>query len=111
MPIAKKLSFAYNSIAMISVGITSDNNVKTAWLDLNKGWSGKAALYRIRGKNFSRHDWNDCLSQPNSLFEDIEKIIKMGGQNCVVVKNLPIRDTSLQVVIKRQYVRSGFRQF
>ena len=111
MPIAKNLSFAYNRFAMISVGKTSDNNVKTAWLDLNDGWSGKAALYRVRGKNFSQHDWDDCLSQPNLLFEDIEKIIKMGGRNCVAVKNLPIRDTSLQVVIKRQYVSDGFRQF
>jgi hypothetical protein len=111
MPIAKHLSLAYNSFAMISVGNTSDNNVKTAWLDLNNGWTGKAALYRVRGKNFSQHDWNDCLSQPNSLFEDIEKIIKMGSQNYVAVKNLPIRDTTLRVVIKRQYVTAGFRQF
>ena len=111
MPIAKNLSLAYNSFAMISVGNTSDNNIKTAWLDLNNGWSGKAALYRVRGKNFSHHDWNDCLSQPNSLFDEIEKIIKMGSRNLVAVKNLPIRDTSLQVVIKRQYVPAGFRQF
>jgi serine/threonine protein kinase len=111
MPIAKNLSLAYNGFAMISVGNTSDNNIKTAWLDLNNGWSGKAALYRVRGKNFSQHDWNDCLAQPNSLFDEIEKIIKMGSQNCVAIKKLPIRDTSLQVVIKRQYVPAGFRQF
>lgn len=111
MPIAKSLSFEYNSIAMVSLGKTSDNNIHTARLSLDKGWSGRAVLYKTRGKSFTQDEWSGCLSQPNLLFEDIEKILKMGGQNCVAVKNLPIRDTHLQVVIKRQYVGAGFRQF
>ena len=111
MPIAKNLSLAYNSSAMISLGKTSDKNIKTTRLTLNNGWSGRAALYRARGRNFSENDWADCLSQPNLLFEDVEKILKIGSQNCVAVKNLTIRDTQLKVVIKRHYVGAGLRQF
>ncbi len=96
---------------MISLAKTSDNNIKTAWLGLNNGWSGKAALYRARGRNFSQFDWADSLSQPNLLFDDVEKILKFGSQNCVAVKNLPIRDTQLKVVIKRLYKGYGLRQF
>ena len=111
MPIAKSLTFEYNSIAMVSPGKTSDNNVHIAQMSLGEGWSGRAALYKARGKSFTRDDWSECLIRPNLLFEDIEKILKMGSQNCVAIKNLPIRDTHLPVVIKRQYVGSGFRQF
>jgi len=96
---------------MISLAKTSDNNIKTAWLGLNNGWSGKAALYKARGRNFSQFDWADSLSQPNLLFDDVEKILKFGSQNCVAVKNLPIRDTQLKVVIKRLYKGEGLRQF
>lgn len=111
MAIAKYLSLAYNGSAMVNLGITSDNNIKTARLTLENGWSGKAALYRERGKNFSQYDWADCLAHPNLLFEDIEKILKIGGQNCVAVKNLLIRDTCLKVVIKRFDMGDGLRQF
>ena len=111
MPIAKSLTFEYNSIAMVSLGKTSDNNVHTARLSLDEGWSGRAVLYKTRDKSFTRDEWSGCFSQPSLLFEDIEKILKMGSQNCVAVKNLSIRDTHLQVVIKRQYVGVGFRQF
>lgn len=111
MAIAKNLSFAYNGSAMVTLGTTSDNNIKTAWLNLDNGWSGKAALYRERGRNFSQNNWSESLSHPELLFEDVEKIFKMSGQNCVAVKNLQIRDTQLKVVIKRLYAGSGFRQF
>ncbi len=111
MPIAKSLSFEYNSIAMVSPGKTSDNNIHSAWLSLDKGWSGRAALYRDRGKSFTREEWSECLSQPDLLFEDIEKILKMGSKNYVAIKNLSIRGAHLPVVIKRQYVGSGIRQF
>lgn len=111
MAIAKNLSFAYNSSVMMALGKTSDNNTKTAWLSLDNGWTGKAALYKARGRNFSQNDWDQSLSQPNLLFEEIEKILKISGQNCVAVKNLPIRDTQLKVVIKRHYLGAGFRQF
>jgi len=111
MTIAKNLSLAYNSSAMVTLGTTSDNNIITAWLNLDNGWSGKAALYREHGKNFSQHDWAHCLSQPNLLFDDVEKILKIGGKNCVAVKNLQIRDTQLKVVIKRLDMGPGLRQF
>jgi serine/threonine protein kinase len=111
MAIAKNLFFAYNNSVMMSLRKTSDNNIKTAWLSLDNGWTGKAALYKARGRNFSQNDWDQSLSRPNLLFEDIEKILKVSGQNCVAVKNLPIRDTKLKVVIKRHYLGAGFRQF
>jgi serine/threonine protein kinase len=111
MTIAKNLSLAYNGSAMVTLGTTSDNNIITAWLRLDNGWSGKAALYRTPGKNFSQHDWADCLSRPNLLFDDVEKILKIGGQNCVAVKNLQIRDTQLKVVIKKLDMGPGLRQF
>jgi serine/threonine protein kinase len=111
MAIAKNLSLAYNGSTMVTLGTTSDNNTKTAWLTLDNGWSGKAALYRERGKNFSQYDWAECLSQPNLLFDDIEKILKIGAKNCVAVKNLQIRDTQLKVVIKRLEMGNGLRQF
>lgn len=96
---------------MVSLANTSDNNIKTTWLALNNGWSGKAALYRARSRNFSQFDWADSLSKPNRLFDDVEKILKLGSQNCVAVKNLAIRDTRLKVVIKRLYIGEGLRQF
>ncbi|MHC4084557.1 MAG: lipopolysaccharide kinase InaA family protein [Planctomycetota bacterium] len=111
MMIAKNLSLAYNGSAMVTLGTTSDNNIKTAWLTLDNGWSGKAALYRERGKNFSQYDWAECLSRPNLLFEDVENILKIGAQNCVAVKNLQIRDTQLKVVIKRLEMGNGLRHF
>jgi serine/threonine protein kinase len=111
MAIAKNLSLAYNGSDMVTLGTTSDNNIKTAWLTLDNGWSGMAALYRERGKNFSQYDWAECLSQPNLLFEDVEKILKIGSQNCVAVKNLQIRDTRIKVVIKRLEMGDGLRQF
>lgn len=111
MVIAKNLSLAYNGSAMVTLGTTSDNNIKTAWLTLNNGWSGKAVLYKERGKNFSQYDWAESLSHPNLLFEDVEKILKIGAQNCVAVKNLQIRDTQLKVVIKRLEIGDSLRQF
>lgn len=111
MVIAKNLSLAYNGSAMVTLGFTSDNNIKTAWLTLDNGWCGKAALYSERGKNFSQYDWAECLSHPNMLFEDVEKILKIGSKNCVAVKNLQIRNTRLKVVIKRLEMGDGLRQF
>jgi serine/threonine protein kinase len=111
MTIAKNLSLAYNGSAMVTLGTTSDNSFKTAWLSLDNGWSGRAALYRAPGKNFSQYDWAGCLSRPNLLFDDVEKILKIGGKNCVAVKNLQIRDTQLKVVVKRLDMGPGVRQF
>jgi len=111
MAIAKNLYFAYNGSAMVSFGKTSDKSVKTTCLRLENGWSGKAALYRTPRRSFSQNDWAQCLSQPNLLFQDVEKILKIGGQNCVVVKNLQIRDTRLKVVLKQLDTGVGVRQF
>jgi len=63
------------------------------------------------GRNFSRTDWVHCLSQPQLLFEDVEKILKTEGRNYVAVKNLTIGDSQLKVVIKRHYSGDGLRQF
>jgi heptosyltransferase-1 len=89
----------------------SQNKIQTASLGLGNGWSGRAVLLDAQGRNFSRADWIKCLSQPHLLFENVEKILKTEGQNCVAVKNLTIGNTQLKVVIKRHYPEAGLRQF
>ena len=89
----------------------SAKNIETVPLKLNNGWSGRAVLSATSGRNFSRTDWTDCLSQPELLFEDVEKILKTEGRNCVAVKNLIVGDSQLKVVIKRHHPEAGLRQF
>ena len=111
MAIAKNLYLAYNSSAMMSSRKTSDKNIKTTCIRLGNGWNGKVALYRARGDSFSQNGWAQCLSSPDSLFDDVEKILKIGGQNCVAIKNLKIKNNSIKAVIKRHYTGAGFRRF
>ena len=87
------------------------NKIQTALLRLGNGWSGRAVLSKIDGKNFSKANWTNCLSRPQLLFQDVEKILKTEGQNCVAVKNLTIGNTQLKVVIKRHCPGVGLRQF
>jgi len=89
----------------------SGKNFKTVPLKLNNGWSGRAVLSAPSGSNFSRTDWTNCLAQPELLFEDVEKILKTEGRNCVAVKNLIVGDNQLKVVIKRHHPQAGLRQF
>jgi serine/threonine protein kinase len=111
MSIAKNLYLSYNSSTMMSLRNTSDKNIKTTRLRLPKGWNGKVALYRARGNSFSQNGWSQCLSSPETLFDDVEKILKIGGQNCVAVKNFQINNNSINAVIKRHYPGAGFRRF
>jgi len=90
---------------------STSKNIKVASLRLGDGWSGRAVLSTIAGKNFSKTNWVDCLSQPELLFQDVEKILKTEGRNCVAVKNLTIGDNQLKVVIKRHYPGVGLRRF
>jgi len=90
---------------------STSRNIKVASLRLGDGWSGRAVLSTIAGKNFSKTNWVDCLSQPELLFQDVEKILKTEGRNCVAVKNLTIGDNQLKVVIKRHYPGAGLRRF
>ncbi|MGA1980555.1 MAG: glycosyltransferase family 9 protein [Sedimentisphaerales bacterium] len=90
---------------------TRENKIQIASLRLDNGWSGRAVLLDAQGRKFSRADWIKCLSQPHLLFENVEKILKTEGQNCVAVKNLTIGDTQLKVVVKRHYPGAGLRQF
>ncbi len=89
----------------------SGKYIKTVPLKLNNGWSGRAVLSATSAGNFSRTDWTDCLAQPELLFENVEKILKTEGRNCVAVKNLTIADNRLKVVIKRHHPQAGLRQF
>jgi len=111
IPFAQNLSIAYNELAMSSSKKKSAKNIETVPLKLNNGWSGRAVLSATSGRNFSRTDWTDCLAQPELLFEDVEKILKTEGRNCVAVKNLTIADDRLKVVIKRHHPQAGLRQF
>ena len=89
----------------------SGKYIETVPLKLDNGWSGRAVLFAPPGRNFSRTGWTDCLAQPELLFEDVEKILKTEGRNCVAVKNLAIADNQLKVVIKRHHPEAGLRQF
>ncbi len=89
----------------------SGQNIEVTSLRLGNGWSGRAVLSTSTGKNFSKTNWVDCLSQPELLFQDVEKILKTEGRNCVAVKNLTIGDNQLKVVIKRHYPGAGLRRF
>ena len=89
----------------------SGKYIKTVPLKLNSGWSGRVVLAAPSGRNFSKTDWDDCLTQPDLLFEDVEKILKTEGRNCVAVKNLTIAGNLLKVVIKRHHPQPGLRQF
>lgn len=111
MAIAKNLCLPYNSKAMMSLRNTSDKNIKTTRLKLQKGWDGKLALYKTRENNFSKNGWAQCLSSPDTLFDDVEKILKIGGQNCVAVKKLKLKNGGIEVVIKRHYAGTGIRYF
>jgi serine/threonine protein kinase len=87
------------------------NKIQTVSLRLGNGWSGRVVLSDSGGLKFSKVDWIKCLSQPHLLFENVEKILKTEGQNCVAVKNLTIGDSQLKVVVKRHYPEAGLRQF
>jgi lipopolysaccharide heptosyltransferase I len=85
----------------------SQNKIQTASLRLGNGWSAKVVL----SDKFSKTDWLKCLSHPSLLFENVEKILKTEGQNCVAVKTLAIGDTQLKAVLKRHCPGDGLRQF
>jgi heptosyltransferase I len=89
----------------------SQNKIQTASLRLGNGWSGRVVLLDAQGRKFQKADWIKCLSQPHLLFENVEKILKTEGQNCVAVKTLTIGDSLLKVVVKRHYPGPGLRQF
>ena len=103
---------------------STSKNIEVASLRLGNGWSGRAVLsgfqntikgagrgFNAFGKSFSKANWADCLSQPQLLFQDVEKILKTEGQNRVAVKNLTVGDSQLKVVIKRHCPGAGLRQF
>ncbi len=89
----------------------SAKNIEVASLRLGNGWSGRVVLSDPQGRKFSLTDWIKCLSKPHLLFENVGKILKTEGQNCVAVKNLTIGDRHLKVVVKRHYPGPGLRQF
>lgn len=108
--IAQSLFIAYNDTAMTFLEKNSGRNIKVTSLRLGNGWSGRAVLSTTAGKSFSKANWINCLSQPELLFDDVEKNLKTEGRNCVAVKNLTIGDNQLKVVIKRHYSKAGLQQ-
>jgi serine/threonine protein kinase len=83
--------------------------IKTARIKLPNGWKGRVAL-ELNGRSFSKNDWRRSLSQPQLLFENVEKILKKEGRNCVAVKNFAIADSQFKVVIKRHFPPSNLRR-
>jgi len=87
------------------------NKTQVASLRLGNGWSGRAVLSDVSGRNFSEANWTNCIAQPQLLFQDVEKILKTESRNRVAVKNLTIGNSQLKVVIKLHYPEAGLRQF
>ncbi len=100
----------YNIPTMIVSQKNCGTRTEAVSLNLSNGFSGRAVTC-ISGKNFSKADWTECLSQPWLLFENVEKIIKTEGRNCVAVKNLTIAGEQLKVLLKRHYPKASFRWF
>ena len=99
---------------MIFSGEADSRKIETAIFRLPNNWSGVAVISAHLGKAVSEIDWLSFLSslcQHESLFEDVEKILKKEKQNCVFVKKLEIGNNSLKVVIKSHRLGGGFRQF
>jgi heptosyltransferase-1 len=127
VPISQSNQLLKASLLLTMVGLMvcsqkiRENKIQTASLRLGNGWSGRVVLSDPQGRKFSRADlsgvakaktdWIKCLSQPHLLFENVEKILKTEGRNCVAVKNLAVGDTQLKVVIKRHCSEDGLRQF
>ena len=83
----------------------------TARLKLANGWGGRAALYDSAGNSFTAGDWAECLSEPGTLSEEPEHILKADGGTTIVVRNLKIADGNLAFVVKCQRVGCGFKNF
>jgi len=96
---------------MTSLGELSDGTIKTVALNLGSGWSGRAVSAGVGGQDFLPEQWSDCLQQPELLFEDVKKILKTDGRNCVAVKNLAMGSNQLKVVAKRHWPKVDIRQF
>lgn len=90
---------------------TRVSKIQTASLRLGNGWSGRAVLSDSDDRKFQKDEWIKCLSQPDLLFENVEKVLKTEGRNCVAVTNLTVGDSRLKVVIKRHCPETGLRQF
>jgi heptosyltransferase I len=89
----------------------SQNKVQTVSLRFSNGWGGRAVSSDLGSRQFSRIDWLECLSQPHLLFENVEKVLKTEGRNCVAVKNITVGNVQLKVVSKRHCPEGGLRQF
>ena len=89
----------------------SHRNRKVVSLQLNNCFSGRAMASSKSGSVFSRADWLDCLSEPQSLFEETETILKEENGNLVAVKKLKMDGKQIKVVIKRHRSGKGLRNF
>lgn len=99
---------------MVFSGEPDGREIQTAKFKLRNNWSGKAVVSAHFGEAVSEIDWLPFLSslaRPESLLEDVEKILKKENQNCVVVKKLKIGNKQLNVVIKSHRLGPGFHQF
>jgi len=100
----------YNIPKMILSEKNSVKETETVSLNLSNGFSGRAVTC-VSGRNFSKADWSECLSQPLLLFENVEKILKKEGRNCVAIKKLTIAGEQLKVLLKRHYPKASLRWF
>lgn len=90
-------------------------NTGVVSLKLPAGWSGRGVASDMQGRILSRDDWTKALAEPDRLFENIGKTLKVENRNLVAVKTLEIGGGAVTVVLKRHcpqpYLRRLLRSF
>ena len=84
---------------------------KTADLKLGNGWTARVVLADSADNRLSPDDWARCLTCPESLTANPQKIIKDDGRNPVIVKKIQIGNKQLTAHIKARHLKPSFRNF
>ena len=94
-----------------TIGSDQHRIITIARVKLGSGYRGFVSLSDSGRKTFSRMGWTRCLTSPESLPADYEKLLKKQGPSCVVLKNLRLCGRQVGVVIKQHRFKLGFREF
>ena len=79
----------------------------TAAINLGDGWSALVSL----AHGVSADDWRTCLSDPETLTDDPQRVIRGSGSTRVIVKNIQPSGGSKAVVIKNELAKNGLKAF
>ncbi|KPK76803.1 MAG: hypothetical protein AMJ79_05440 [Phycisphaerae bacterium SM23_30] len=94
------------------------NSKYSQQINLGSGWYARVFLQEKHPKSLypaSRHQftvdqWRSALSDPNSLLQP-GRILKKGGQNTIIARNLTIAGVELPVVVKNTRLNQGWRKY